>query len=166
MLKIKTAENSITNSINKNSTQSINNEFKIDFSFIDNSLEQALLTFNDAYIMSKIGEKIKQQGYAQIKGIFANLPINLLIKPISSNTFIVTGNLGTNKIQKTISTMEFNQHPDLKKQFFLKNIHEKCYINSIYNETHDQWGFQNLSSVQLPSSNTSKILFLEGNFYF
>ncbi|MFN3995096.1 MAG: hypothetical protein ACK4GR_01000 [bacterium] len=136
--------------------KTIQDTFKIDFSKIDNSLEHSLLPFNDAYIMSKVNEKIKQQGYAKITGTFANLPIKLLIKPISSTTFVVTGKIGENQIKANIFTMETNNHPDLKKQFFLKNILDKGYINSVYNETHDQWGFQNLSSVLMPISNKKK----------
>ncbi|MFN4220019.1 MAG: hypothetical protein ACK4GJ_03750, partial [bacterium] len=87
--------------------KTIQDTFKIDFSKIDNSLEHSLLPFNDAYIMSKVTEKIKQQGYAKITGIFANLPIKLLIKPIdpsspSSPFFSVRGEIGENEIKETI----------------------------------------------------------------
>lgn len=146
----------------------IQDAFKIDFSKIDNSLEYALLPFNDAYIMSKVSEKTKQQGYAKIEGIFANLPIKLLIKPLNSTTFVVTGKIGENKIEENIFTMENDQHPDFKKQFFLKNILQKGYVNAIYNETHDQWGFQNLSSVMHPVKKKNKKIIqnLEDNELF
>ncbi|MCS7243361.1 MAG: hypothetical protein RMJ36_01315 [Candidatus Calescibacterium sp.] len=142
-----------TNIINTN----IKNTFKIDFSKIDNSLEQALLPFNDSFIMSKINDKIKEQGYAKIEGIFANLPIKLFFKPMSSNTIIVQGNIGNNQINTKVMIMESNSDPNLKKQLFLKNITESGMVNSVYNETFDQWGFQNQSSIILPSAKMTKL---------
>lgn len=139
----------------KNKT--IQETFKIDFSKIDNSLEQALLPFNDSYIMSKVNEKIKQQGYAIIEGTFANLPIKLLFKPISSTTITVEGNIADNQIKENILILETNSNPDLKKQVFLKNINSFGIVNSEYNETFDQWGYQKLSSIILPNLETTQI---------
>ncbi|MCS7165686.1 MAG: hypothetical protein RMJ51_05380 [Candidatus Calescibacterium sp.] len=135
----------------------IKDTFKIDFSNVDNSLEYALLPFNDSFIMSKVVEKIKNQGYAKIEGIFANLPIKLFLKPISSNTITICGKIGNNTVNYDVMIIESNANPNFKKQIFLKNIKDNVIINTVYNETHDQWGFQNLSSTILPSPKMTKL---------
>lgn len=148
--------------------KTIKDTFKIDFSKIDNSLEQALLPFNDAYIMSKVSEKIKTQGYAKIEGTFANVPINLFFKPMNSTTIEVSGKVGENEINAYVMLTESNANPDLKKQVFLKNVKDLSMINSQYNETHDQWGFQKLSSVLLANPKLTKLdingLIKSGNY--
>ncbi|MFN3995095.1 MAG: hypothetical protein ACK4GR_00995 [bacterium] len=134
--------------------------FEIDFSEIDNSLEHSLLPFNDAYIMSKVTEKIEQQGYAKITGTFANLPINLLIKPITPDFFSVRGEIGENEIKETIiASPSYRPQPDLKKHFLTDNTWNEDYmIRSDYKENHNQEGSMYLETIfgfnQFTSQNT------------
>jgi len=152
-----TERNKINNILPNKRESNINESFTVDYSSIDNSLEHALLPYNDAYIMSKVYQKIKDNGKATIQGTFADQYIKLLFKPISTNTIIVEGTIGKTPINSTVIIMETNANPDLKSQLFLKNISSNYIINSIWNETFDQWGFQNLSSVLTPTKNTNNL---------
>ncbi|MEN3015711.1 MAG: hypothetical protein ABDH21_06645 [bacterium] len=122
---------------------------KIDFSKIDNCLEHALLPFNDAFILSKITEKLKHKEHAQIQGTFANLPIKLVIKGINTSTLQIQGKIGNNEINSSIIFMQSENMPFHKKRSHVKNIDQNLMLNSSYIEDYQGNGSQNISSVLL-----------------
>jgi hypothetical protein len=144
--------------------EQISNEFEVDFSKIDNSLEFALLPFNDAYVMSKVLQKLKEQGSATIEGKLNNLDMKLVFTIVNSkqnvNTYIVrvNGKIGDNEIKSDIFLNEGSTDPNLKNQLFLKNLSvlngNSFLVNGLWSETFDQWGFQKLSvsNINLDSS--------------
>jgi hypothetical protein len=148
--------------------EQISNEFEVDFSKIDNSLEFALLPFNDAYVMSKVLQKLKKQGKATIEGKLNNLDMKLVFTIVNSkqnvNTYIVrvNGKIGDNEIKSDIFLNEGSTDPNLKNQLFLKNLGvfngNSFLVNSLWSETFDQWGFQKLSVSNINSDSTQLTL--------
>jgi|GEM_PF-1644860 len=148
--------------------EQISNEFEVDFSKIDNSLEFALLPFNDAYVMSKVLQKLKEQGSATIEGKLNNLDMKLVFTIVNSkqnvNTYIVrvNGKIGDNEIKSDIFLNEGSTDPNLKNQLFLKNLGvfngNSFLVNSLWSETFDQWGFQKLSVSNINSDSTQLTL--------
>jgi flagellar basal body rod protein FlgC len=148
--------------------EQISNEFEVDFSKIDNSLEFALLPFNDAYVMSKVLQKLKEQGSATIEGKLNNLDMKLVFTIVNSkqnvNTYIVrvNGKIGDNEIKSDIFLNEGSTDPNLKNQLFLKNLGvfngNSFLVNSLWSETFDQWGFQKLSVSNINSDSAQLTL--------
>ena len=148
--------------------EQIFNEFEVDFSKIDNSLEFALLPFNDAYVMSKVLQKLKEQGSATIEGKLNNLDMKLVFTIVNSkqnvNTYIVrvNGKIGDNEIKSDIFLNEGSTDPNLKNQLFLKNLGvfngNSFLVNSLWSETYDHWGFQKLSVSNINSDSTQLTL--------
>ncbi len=148
--------------------EQISNEFEVDFSKIDNSLEFALLPFNDAYVMSKVLQKLKEQGSATIEGKLNNLDIKLVFTIVNSkqniNTYIVrvNGKIGDNEIKSDIFLNEGSTDPNLKNQLFLKNLGvfngNSFLVSSLWSETFDQWGFQKLSVSNINSDSAQLTL--------
>jgi len=148
--------------------EQISNEFEVDFSKIDNSLEFALLPFNDAYVMSKVLQKLKEQGSATIEGKINNLDMKLVFTIVNSkknfNTYIVrvNGKIGYNEIKSDIFLNEGSTDPNLKNQLFLKNLGvfngNSFLVNSLWSETFDQWGFQKLSVSNISSDSVQLTL--------
>jgi len=148
--------------------EQISNEFEVDFSKIDNSLEFALLPFNDAYVMSKVLQKLKEQGSATIEGKLNNLDMKLVFTIVNSkqniNTYIVrvNGKIGDNEIKSDIFLNEGSTDPNLKNQLFLKNLGvfngNSFLVSSLWSETFDQWGFQKLSVSNINSDSAQLTL--------
>jgi len=148
--------------------EQISNEFEVDFSKIDNSLEFALLPFNDAYVMSKVLQKLKEQGNATIEGKLNNLDMKLVFTIVNSkqniNTYIVrvNGKIGDNEIKSDIFLNEGSTDPNLKNQLFLKNVGvfngNSFLVSSLWSETFDQWGFQKLSVSNINSDSSQLTL--------
>jgi len=148
--------------------EEISNEFELDFSKIDNSLELALLPFNDAYVMSKVLQKLKEQGNAIIEGKLDNLDMKLVFSMVKSkqnvNTYIVrvNGKIGDNEIKSDIFLNEGSIDPNLKNQLLLKNLGvisgNSFLVNGLWSETFDQWGFQKLSVSNINSDSSQLTL--------
>ncbi len=141
-------------------------EFEVDFSKIDNSLEFSLLPFNDAYVMSKVLQKLKEQKTATIEGKIDNLDMKLVFNILNAkgsvNTYIVrvSGNIGDNEIKSDLFLTEDTTNENLKNQVYLKNLgiinNNSFLVNALWAETFDQWGFQKLSTSNI-NNNSSQL---------
>lgn len=148
--------------------EQISNEFEVNFNKIDNSLEFALLPFNDAYVMSKVLQKLKEQGSATIEGKLNNLDMKLVFTMVNSKQNInihivrVNGKIGDNEIKSDIFLNEGSIDPNLKNQLFLKNLGvfngNSFLVSSLWSETFDQWGFQKLSVSNINSDSAQLTL--------
>ena len=143
-------------------------EFDVDFSKIDNSLEFSLLPFNDAYVMSKVLQKLKEQKTATIEGKLDNLDMKLVFSLVSTksniNTYIVrvSGNIGDNEIKSDLFLTEGTVNENLKNQVTLKNLgvinNNSFLVNALWSETFDQWGFQKLSTSNVNNDSSQLTL--------
>ncbi|MGB9638772.1 MAG: hypothetical protein ACPL1F_05710, partial [bacterium] len=168
ILNVLPTTNNMLNTNNTNKVIRENNEFDVDFSKIDNSLEFSLLPFNDAYVMSKVLQKLKEQGSATIEGKLDNLDMKLVFNIVNTksnvNNYIVmvNGKIGDNEIKSDIFLTEGSVDNNLKNQVSLKNLGvingNSFLVNALWSETYDQWGFQKLSTSNINSDSSQLTL--------
>jgi flagellar basal body rod protein FlgC len=118
--------------------------------------------------MSKVLQKLKEQGNATIEGKLNNLDMKLVFTIVNSkqniNTYIVrvNGKIGDNEIKSDIFLNEGSTDPNLKNQLFLKNVGvfngNSFLVSSLWSETFDQWGFQKLSVSNINSDSSQLTL--------
>lgn len=109
--------------------------------------------------MSKVLQKLKEQGSATIEGKLDNLDMKLVFNIVNLkrnvNTYIVrvNGKIGDNEIKSDIFLTEGTIDNNLKNQVSLKKLgvvnNNSFLVNALWSETYDQWGFQKLSTSNI-----------------
>ncbi len=177
---VKMLINTSTNLLNINNQYRLNNDqllknnyyynsnnYEIDLSDIDNTIELSLLPYSDSYIMSKILNKLEKNGKANLEGEFFNQPIKLefLLNKAEDKSNIklyeikVKGNIGQNTIDQDISIKKENLDAinfNLLILSFVKNINNKMY--EVHSENINTTELKSVESLVFSSSGTLSTL--------